>query len=44
MLNTFLQTYLHLLPLFLSAVALAALLRLPAQLLILYIEKSKWER
>ena len=44
MLNTFLQTYLHLLPLFLAAVAITALLKLPAQLLILHIEKANWER
>lgn len=35
---------LELLPLFLAAVAITALLKLPAQLLILHIEKAKWER
>jgi hypothetical protein len=40
MLNTFIQAYLYLLPLFLSAVAITALLKLPAQLIILHIEKT----
>ena len=44
MLNTFLQTYLHLISPFLSVLAILALLELPAQLILLHIEKTNRER